>query len=617
MARAFTVAALAIAEGGANAVGAVRFSCAEAELEIELVRVAGYAEGFALGAVAAPVCFRVPYTAVRALFRRGRALCLALDPAACAPYNRFALARFEGDAPGAPGVTPAPAIEAMTRAHRARLQAHLASLLLPGPLGLFVALSSPADLASGPLGTASLGLLAALGAWLALRWAARAATWGGPPSDRLRDGLEAELSRRMGFAPERLADGTDGRSRALPPSGDAAAPALLVRAPALAPRSVADALESLPLGARVLVPLALAVVGIVGNMAFVQRFSTPLAAPSAAPEVMRIGGAVRALDTARLVRALRELAEPTLPRCLCQRADSPLWKDGMPVLSLLGSSGPDDGSGVIAPALEEERQEGADEAEQGEAGGAPPEPAPPRGHYEIDLAVVNNSASPLHDVRVVLTFARRDRHGERVGITERGLFWEGALGPGRAVKWHVDAPGTEVKIEPSVPGLLEGEIVPAPADVFVGLTRARYRVVRIHAATMLAYLRDPRVHEALLSLGPGASAEELTFARIRRAAADAIPCAIVAEQGRLRACLFNGSSKPIRGATLREIPERAGAAARSWPVGATLPVHDGVVVTVPLDPTLPLDPAVPRDARSGGAPPIELAIDPREDAAAR
>ena len=68
MARAFSVAALAIAEGGANAVGAVRFTCAEAELEVELVRVAGYAEGFALGAVAAPVRFGVPYTAIRGLF---------------------------------------------------------------------------------------------------------------------------------------------------------------------------------------------------------------------------------------------------------------------------------------------------------------------------------------------------------------------------------------------------------------------------------------------------------------------------------------------------------------------------------------------------------------------
>src|SRR5215217_56731 len=72
-------AALAIADGGANAVGAVRFACCEGHLEIELVRMAGYAEGFALGGVATPVRFSVPYTAVRGLFRRGKALCIALD----------------------------------------------------------------------------------------------------------------------------------------------------------------------------------------------------------------------------------------------------------------------------------------------------------------------------------------------------------------------------------------------------------------------------------------------------------------------------------------------------------------------------------------------------------
>ncbi|KYF66446.1 hypothetical protein BE04_27585, partial [Sorangium cellulosum] len=121
MARAFSVAALAIAEGGANAVGAVRFTCAEAELEVELVRVAGYAEGFALGAVAAPVRFGVPYTAIRGLFRRGKALCVALDPSACSPHNCFVLARFEGDLPGVPGVISPTAMEAMETAYRARV----------------------------------------------------------------------------------------------------------------------------------------------------------------------------------------------------------------------------------------------------------------------------------------------------------------------------------------------------------------------------------------------------------------------------------------------------------------------------------------------------------------
>ncbi len=196
---------------------------------------------------------------------------------------------------------------------------------------------------------------------------------------------------------------------------------------------------------------------------------------------------------------------------------------------------------------------------------------------------MNNSGAPVSDFRVLLTFARRDRRDERAGITERGLFWEGALGPGRAVKWHVEAPGTEVKIEPGVTGLLDGETGVASPDAFFELTRARYRVVRIHAAMMLAWLRDPRARDALLSLLPAASGEEEKLGRIRRATADVVPCSVAVEEGRLRACLFNGGVAPLRGVTLREVAAGEGGAPRAWPIAATLPVHEGVEVTLPLE----------------------------------
>src|SRR6186713_2122696 len=87
LARGFTVAALAIAAWRANAVGVVRLTCTDDRLEIDLIRVAGYAAGFAPGAIAEPVRLTVPYAAIRGLTRRGRALCVALHPAACAPHN--------------------------------------------------------------------------------------------------------------------------------------------------------------------------------------------------------------------------------------------------------------------------------------------------------------------------------------------------------------------------------------------------------------------------------------------------------------------------------------------------------------------------------------------------
>ncbi|AUX44480.1 hypothetical protein SOCE26_059440 [Sorangium cellulosum] len=646
MARAFSVAALAIAEGGANAVGAVRFTCAEAELEVELVRVAGYAEGFALGAVAAPVRFGVPYTGIRGLFRRGKALCVALDPSACSPHNCFVLTRFEGDLPGLPGVTSPAAMEAMESAYRARLRARLASWIAPAPVGVLAAALSPDDLASGPLGTTSLALLVALATWLALRFAARLATWGGPPSDRLRDALVAELSRRMGFASSseplaaggaerlaaeagRLAAGAErlaaeagrlaasGASAASGAPAASSAPAPVAFAPrptplgappaAAAPRGAEEGLAALPLRARVLIPAALAVVGIVATMAFVQRFAAPRDAPLGRPQAARgVQPAARGASAALLASELKERAEPAFPHCLCDRADSPLWKEGVPILSVLGATGPDDGAGVIAPILrqgsaedadgedadgeeargaEEARGEGPGDAgaEPGDAGADGGARRPARGRYDFDLAVVNNSGAPLSDFRVLLTFARRDARGERAGITERGLFWEGALGPGRAVKWHVDAPGTEVKIEPGVTGLLNGETGVASPDAFFQLTRARYRVVRIHAAMMLAWLRDPRAREAILSLMPAAAAEEAKLERIRRATADVIPCSVAAEAGRLRACLFNGGVAPLRGVAVREVAAGEGRAPRTWPVATTLPVHEGVEVTLPLD----------------------------------
>lgn len=543
MGAAFT--ALAIAEARANAVGAVRVTCGEERLEIELLRVAWHAAGFAPGAVAESIRVEVPYAAVRALFRRGPALCLSIDPSACAPYNRFSLARFT-DEP----------VAALARAYQARLRARLAGWIAPLPLGILVAAAAPADLASGPLGLASLAAVVALATWLALRGLMRALTWGGPAADRRRDALEAELSRRMGFsapapAPVRVSGSASAPARA---SAPVPAPVAATASAAASAPAPADALAPRP---RALVPIALVAAGVVATMALVQRFAVPRA-PAPLPEIARVAPIARAgaqrwadLDPAALAPI-----EPALPRCLCERADSPLWRGGLPRLSLLPSSGADDAGGAMEPV---------------------------DGEYDFELAVVNNGAEPLRDVHVLLTFARREG-GRRTGITERGLFREGLLRPGHAVKWHVEAPGTEVKVEPGVVGPLEGAA--APPEAFFALTRARYRSVRIHAAMMLAYLRDPRAIEALRDLGAPAAAEERTFARIRRAAGEVIVCDAVAEGERLRACVFNAGVVARRGAALRELVGDAdpsqGAAPRSWSIEATLPVHEGIQLEVPL-----------------------------------
>jgi hypothetical protein len=165
------------------------------------------------------------------------------------------------------------------------------------------------------------------------------------------------------------------------------------------------------------------------------------------------------------------------------------------------------------------------------------------------------------------------------------------------VKWRVSAPGTEVKVEPGVTARLGDATGVASPDAFFELTRARYRSARIHAAMMLAYLRDPRAAEALRMLGPPAPPEELTLSRVRRAAADVIACGVVAEEGRLRACVLNTGATAARGLSLREVPDGASSPpddARRWPIDAVVPVHDGIRIDLPLGP---------------GAAPAELAVE--------
>jgi hypothetical protein len=534
----FTIGALAIAAHRANAIGAIRLTLATERLEIELLHVAGFAEGFAPGAVADAACFQVPYLAVRGLVHKSRMLYLTLDPAVIAPYNRFALVRFSEEP-----------VEVLARAYRARAEARWASYLVPAPIGVLVALLAPGSVVSGWLGRGSLGLLVTLALWSLLRQIVAFRTWGGPISDRHRDAFEAELSSKLGLMPP--AEGAAAPLAAPTPAGSdpEAAPARLGRA-ALA--------------------IALAAACVVGGMAFLQRYAAPGDPPPAVPLLTTgMAAAVARVHPAQSPSdAFRGLPRP---RCACMRADSPLWKDGVPALSLLMFTGESEGATSIDPV---------------------PGSRPGSMQYNFELAVVNNEARPQRDVRVTVTFARRNKKGRRVGVVDRGLFWEGELAPGRAVKWHVKAPGTEIRVDPSVTGTLEkGGIEPASPDAFFALTSARFRAVRIHAAIMLAYLRDPRAEEAARGLGESGSPDDRpTLARIRRALEPVFACGITVSGGVLEACVFNASSQPKSGLSLREIPPgpSADAAApsltpRRFPIEGVIPVHEGVRLRFPIE----------------------------------
>jgi hypothetical protein len=558
----FTVGALALAGPRANAVGAVRIDLAPDALELSLTRVAAFAQGFAPASIATPTRIRVPYTAVRGLVQQGGLLYLSFDPAVVTPYNRFALAGFTDDP-----------TEALAAAFRTRLRARWASFALPFPVGALAAALVPEALARGALGRASVGAIVSLGVFAALRELVAWSTWGGPISDRLRDRFEAELSRQLALVatpvvrppPLVLRARLPLRRRAPPlPAGAPGArsphaPSPSVAASAAPPAPEAPAAREGPprIAPWPLAAALLAACLVVGVMGFVGRFADGRPAPPAIERAQR--GLAAA---ARNVHAAPPPDAVEAERCVCTRADSPLWKDGVPRLAVLTFHGEDEASAPLVAS-----------AESGK----------PR--FDFDLAVVNDGVRPLRDVRITLTFARRTAAGRRVGAVDRGLFWEGALAPGAAVKWRVTAPGTEVTTDVSETGTLEtAPVVPAPADAFQRLLGSKFRAVRVHAATMLAYLRDPRADAAARTLQATGPAEATTVARIARAAAPLFACDVRREEGAVSACLFNASTKARDGLALREVREGAAAAA-AVPIDVRLPVHEGrrVGVTLPDD----------------------------------
>lgn len=523
MADVFTVGALALAAEGANAVGAVRITLFENELELELVRAARFERGFVMGGVAESRPIRVPYTAVRGLVRRGRALCLSLDPVVTTPHTRFTLAHFTTDPK-----------DALSHAFEARQRAAVFVLVIPLLLGgLVVAAMSP-SLASGVLGRLSVGLVVAIVAWFVLRDLFQAATWGGAASDRLSETFEQALSSRLGL--------TVVQVRPVEPTIS-----LLEPEPEPAERVL-----DLPSWLRATLAVFGAALAVVFGMAFYLRYSKP-PEPSEQLVLKAPAEKISSVWTASSVQIVVP-EKPRLPRCVCARPSSPLWNEGIRKLEVLFASRPEDGSGVVVPAQDKKN----------------------RSKYDFDVSVVNNAAAEFPDVTVLLTFARRNTKGERVGATDRGLYFAGPLLPGRAVKWHVKAPGSEMRVEPSIVGVVDADKAVAPADVFFELSSANQRVVRMHAAKMLAFHRDPRANDVLTSLGAANPGEELVLSQIGRSLRPVFACDVKPSAEAVEVCLVNTTLQPVKVSAISLLGANGTAVAARETVDVEVPVHDGV-----------------------------------------
>lgn len=214
--------------------------------------------------------------------------------------------------------------------------------------------------------------------------------------------------------------------------------------------------------------------------------------------------------------------------CTCTRADSPLWREPLPKLTPL----------VLATRR-----------------------FPHKNHedIELELAVVNNSERPLGNISVLVEFFEADQSNATrlTSVESKTVFFEGPLGAGKAIKWHVEERGTTFKIHtPTSNGIVIDESIgnlgegAAAAGAFVELLRANNRPVRLHAAMMLAYLGDRRARSGVVELGEALRDSEAGYLRrLLEATADQVACQIeIAPSGdprTLRACIFNAGAAPL------------------------------------------------------------------------
>ncbi|MCL2823647.1 MAG: hypothetical protein FWD57_06620, partial [Polyangiaceae bacterium] len=250
---------------------------------------------------------------------------------------------------------------------------------------------------------------------------------------------------------------------------------------------------------------------------------------------------------------------PPPPPCMCERADSPLWSDGVPRMSVIAHNRPGTTS-YDRPSVYPE------------------------------IAVVNNSSDDLKDVVMVVDFLLGPRDGRKARVIDKqDLFWEGRLGPGKAVKWRISGRGDDYVVKSFVDGTIGQGTKPAAADAFYTLTMtANTPSVRLHGAMMLAYLGDARVVEGLEKLRREGRPEQEDMVLQIEAASQALRvCSVYsapdpgdASKLVVKACVYNSASVD---ATRPWVTARAQFGSVSsdarWPLPEDLRSKTGLITT--------------------------------------
>jgi hypothetical protein len=501
-----------------NAAGTLELECAPQALRILLRGVFSLHEGYAPSALVSGTLLEVPWSSVTETRLEGEELVLEIDPA-IAPLNRFRLIGFSSVE------EPIAAEEQQRR----KLMFRAAGVGLAVCAGL--ALYSAGARAGAGRGPSLAGAVALVSVLLVLGVGFSAQRWfsGQVPSLSGDAAREAFLSELVQFRPA------------------------LIRLPAAVPKPLEQGLwqfeRALPRTTlAVVITLSAALLGvllttrvIVLDEASLRRpESAPAAEPADAPRPVTppptFALAATALPKAALGAASGPQETSSAPPsgtlelgadCSCRRSDSPLWAQPIPKLSLI----------VIAKRVRKGR--GSDESRR-------------KNYLELELGVVNNGASELPELSLLVESFERDPppSSKRYPVATRPLFYEGPLRPAQAIKWSVEAEGSEFDAHHGV----QGDIGPfgddaAPANSFAELLRANHRPVRLHAAMMLTFLNDPRAREAVLELREALREDEAPYLnRLLKALAAISVCGLEIEPraGQGKACVFNRSAEPQR-----------------------------------------------------------------------
>ena len=518
------IRAIAIASESSDVVGTVDLDCTRDGLALTFVRVAPYAVSFA---PTVPIVGRravVPYDRIERVWDDGETLRILMD-APRIPYKRLVLAHFTHD---------------RTQDHRALARRRQRSqLVIAGGAALLAAvvvpLAAQASLVLGTfLGAAGVFGLVAGALWLAPALARTAY----PHPEQSGADRRALFDELRGYLPldawEDFAPAPDGmltaRGRSVPPpvremGGVGAFPAPARAANVLGSRgAIATTREDeeddgagWPLPGRTMaLAVAAAFVGLLALSSALRLLRPPETAPLAARETDRPdslpASAVPASTEAQRVEV------PTGESCLCQTPTSVAFPVKVPRLTRLAE---------ITRARADAR----------------------RPSLDVEIAVVNNAAAPTGELKANVGFLHAMTPGQPAQRTQdRGVFYEGPLAGGAAIKWRVRGRGSSFLVEGLDEAPLDDGSLASP-DAFAKLLDARTRSVRLHGAAMLARARDERAGPAIERLRTDARDNEAAFlSSIARAAAPLYACKLsmqAEDDGRVAvtACVMNTANE--------------------------------------------------------------------------